>query len=289
MAQQLGGRHRGQVRVHALVDAAVDTHEAAAGGSRELPQAGGAYPRARLGIERRLHVGQGHQPHGQTHVGEDLPNVGLPDARAGEPRLELIRLPELEAQATGGSPKALVAHALGPQRQHTGLIVAEIVALARGEREENVLVALLGGLHQPALGPRPGAFGESQHLVHDTQMAAVVDQSAAGIHLRVHPGPEEDVRLERRRSGEAARRLGHGSRAPQQACNGNKENALGGHGLCEPFSSWQSFPWARFQLRHAASKWPRLPVFIDQEPARPESNNRIRRQYPIRVFTGAEN
>ena len=51
VAQQLGRRHRGQIGIHTLVDAAIDAHETASGGSRELPQSGGAHPRARLGIE----------------------------------------------------------------------------------------------------------------------------------------------------------------------------------------------------------------------------------------------
>ena len=183
----------------------------------------------------------------------------FPDTRAGESCLELVRLPELKTQAPGGGPQGLIAHALGPQGQHTCLVLGEILALALGEAQENALVALLGGLHQPALGPPSGPLGKSQHLVHDAQMTVVVDQPTTGIHLGVYLGPEEDVRLERYGPGETTGGLGQSRRAPQQRCDGDEEDAFAGHRLSEPFSSWQSFPWACVQPRHASSNWPRVP------------------------------
>ena len=60
----------------------------------------------------------------------------------------------------------------------------------------------LGLRHAPLALRRRGGGIEAQHLVDQLEVPIVVQQPLIGGDLGVHPHPETDVRLERRRMGE---------------------------------------------------------------------------------------
>ena len=110
------------------------------------------------------------------------------------------------------------------------MLLAQPLALAPGEGQEDLLVALLGFFDLATLGAAAGTLREPHALVNDVQVPTVVDEPAIGTDFGVRPDPELDVGLQPRRTRKAARRLGQGGSQPQRGDDGEKTDSVHGRG-----------------------------------------------------------
>ena len=144
-----------------------------------------------------------------AEIAQAAGNVRLPGGRALQTFVKPVGLSQLKADA-----RDRVAKVRGRCLFAEGVPDAPLVRVAglpaRREAAQQFDVARLGFRH-PLLAQLRGEVGvEMQNLVHQSEMAVVVQQPRARSHLGVDPYPEAHVRLQFRRihEGTARRRPG---------------------------------------------------------------------------------
>jgi hypothetical protein len=199
-----------------MVDAQVEPSRRAG----ELPDAGGPHARVGARVVGGLDVGQRHELARHAVFLEHARDMGRPSAHPDEPLLELVRLAPLVTHLARGALQRGVADVLGPARQHTRLLLAQLLAFSAREALEHRSVVFLGLLHPPPAGARAEPVGKADLLVDHVEVLAVVDQPGPAVHLGVDPQPEADVGLELGRSRQQLRIRGERGRGDAERCDG---------------------------------------------------------------------
>ena len=119
------GRSLGRtIRIEALIDQAVDAHEATRGSRHELPQARSADTRIGGRIEGGLDVRQGRDLGRDTALLQGLRDTRFPQLRADQSLVEAVRLPELEADPVYRIEELLRGRALAERFEDALLVQA---------------------------------------------------------------------------------------------------------------------------------------------------------------------
>ena len=107
--------------------------------------------------------------------------------------LKTVGQPLLGSDPAGGCAQAVVIGTPGPQRQHARLFGTQAGTLAGGQRFKYAFVSGRGGIHHASAGRVGGTGRNIEFLVHDAQIAVVVDNHLRAGDFREDLPPETDI------------------------------------------------------------------------------------------------
>ena len=129
--------------------------------------------------------------------------VFAPSARAFETLAKAVAQTLLVANLAHSRSQRRVTHALRPQGQHPGLLVAQIVSFTAGQLAQNRLVVFAPLCHEALAVPSFRASRQVDPLIDHGEIATVVQHPVGGRVVAENVDPEIDVGLQTVRNGKA--------------------------------------------------------------------------------------
>ena len=133
---------------------------------------------------------------GEIHVPKNGRDVRFVGARSNHAGAKFIGLPELKTNARCRRSQCLVRHLGAKEREHSLLLTAQTTALSLGEGLQDRLVLLLEFVGMTLSSAATQSGRQLDEVVHDPEVARVVEQAAVGADLTIDPLPELDIGLE---------------------------------------------------------------------------------------------